>query len=194
MSKKLVLPFALNSIELTGTFFVNETYSQKHAHMIHSHQNVLEILYVYSGSGRYLVGNREYAVHAGDIIICNAGILHGEAPFQEHNMQTYCCALSGVSIPGWSPNCLINYSHKPVFSSKETSEHLHQLIPVLHEIYMTSANLVSHQLAISIFLLVYEEIVKQKENGTMEHEQKKENIVRKITDFIDEHYKESIKL
>lgn len=194
MNKKLMLSFTLNNIELKGTFFVNETYSQKHAHMIHSHQNVLEILYVYSGKGRYLVGNREYAVNSGDFIICNAGILHGEAPFQQHNMQTYCCALSGIDIQGLPPNCLINYSHKPIFSSKETSKRLHQLMPLLHELYMTSANVVSYYLAISILLLVYEEIVKQKENGNMEHEQKKENLVCKITEFIDEHYKESIKL
>nr|WP_092071504.1 AraC family transcriptional regulator [Dendrosporobacter quercicolus]NSL49337.1 AraC family transcriptional regulator [Dendrosporobacter quercicolus DSM 1736]SDM26975.1 AraC-type DNA-binding protein [Dendrosporobacter quercicolus] len=194
MNKKFALPFALNNIKLIATFFVDETYSQRHAHMIHSHQNVLELLYICSGKGRYLVGNREYAVHSGDLIICNAGILHGEAPFQQHDMQTYCCALSGININGLPPNCLIDYSHKPVFSFKDTAEHLQQLMPMLHEFYMTLPNVVSYHLAISILLLVYEQILKQQKCGQMEHEQKNENLVRKITEFIDGHYKEPIKL
>lgn len=68
------------SPQLVGTFYTDETYSKNHAHMVHKHEKVLELLYIASGEGRYQVGHREYAVHAGNLIICNGNTLHGEAP------------------------------------------------------------------------------------------------------------------
>ena len=64
----------MDNIQLVDIFFVDKEYSRKHPHMIHRHAEVLELLYIASESGRYLVGNYEYAVTAGDFIICNANI------------------------------------------------------------------------------------------------------------------------
>ena len=102
---------AVNQINLADVFYVDEAYSKNHAHMLHKHKGILELLYVSAGEGRYIVGSREYAVAAGDLIICNAETLHGEAPFQAHTMQTYCCALSGVH----------NRRSRPAASSRHTS-------------------------------------------------------------------------
>ncbi len=55
--------------KLMQTYFVDVNYSQNHAHMLHKHPDVLEILYIDSGEGRYIVGKREYAVSAGDVVI-----------------------------------------------------------------------------------------------------------------------------
>ena len=78
--------------------FVDKEYSFKHPHMLHRHEEFLELLYIASESGRYLVGNHEYAVTAGDFVICNANVPHGEDPFQEHHIQTYCLVLSGAKL------------------------------------------------------------------------------------------------
>ena len=31
-------------------------------------------------------------------MICNANVPHGEDPFQEHHIQTYCLVLSGAKL------------------------------------------------------------------------------------------------
>ena len=85
-------------IQLTNVIFVDREYSFKHPHMIHRHEEVLELLYIASESGRYLVGNHEYAVTAGDFVICNANVPHGEDPFQEHHIQTYCLVYERCKV------------------------------------------------------------------------------------------------
>ena len=91
-----------SKIKLSGVFFVDEIYSQNHAHMLHKHKELLELLYIAEGSGRYLVGSREYAVSKGDFLIINANTIHGEAPFQKYTIRTYCCTLAGVSFKGFA--------------------------------------------------------------------------------------------
>lgn len=88
----------MENIQLTDIFFVDREYSRKHPHMIHRHAAVLELLYIAAESGRYLVGNYGYAVTAGDFVICNPNIPHGEDPFQEHHIQTYCLVLTGAKL------------------------------------------------------------------------------------------------
>lgn len=34
----------------------------------------------------------------GDFVICNANVPHGEDPFREHHIQTYCLVLSGAKL------------------------------------------------------------------------------------------------
>ena len=79
----------MEKIQLTDIFFVDREYSRRHPHMLHRHADVLELLYIFSESGRYIVGNYEYAVTTGDFVICKANVPHGEDPFQEHHIQTY---------------------------------------------------------------------------------------------------------
>ena len=88
----------MENIQLTDIFFVDREYSNRHPHMLHRHADVLELLYIFSESGRYIVGNYEYAVTEGDFVICGANIPHGEDPFQNHHIQTYCLVLSGASF------------------------------------------------------------------------------------------------
>ncbi len=57
-----------NQIQLADVIFVDNEYSLKHPHMIHRHENVLELLYIAEESGRYIVGDYEYAVTAGDFV------------------------------------------------------------------------------------------------------------------------------
>lgn len=74
----------LDDIFLSGVFFVDKDYSRKHTHLLHKHQGILELLYVAQGEGRYTVGNREYAVHAGDLVICKftVKLLFRSIPFK----------------------------------------------------------------------------------------------------------------
>ncbi len=73
----------------------------------HIHENRLELFYVCSGNGQYMVDNRYYPIGKGDIVICNQGVLHGEEPEQVRQIRSYSVALTGVQVEGLPPNCLI---------------------------------------------------------------------------------------
>lgn len=182
--------------KFVSSYFVNQSSNHKYAHLLHKHPNTLELMYIYSGEGRYIVGKREYAVKTGDMVVCNAGILHGEAPFQEDNIQTYCCALTNVSIPGLPDNWLIDISHKPVLCLETYVESVAQMMSTLHTLYLKKDinEIACQHLSISILLLIYGVLEEQKGKSKELEEQKKENLVRKVTEYIDQHYMESLTL
>lgn len=188
---------AAKTLRLTGVFYVDESYSEKHAHMLHEHAEAFELLYIAEGEGRYLVGHREYAVHPGDLVICNAGTLHGEAPFQAHTMQTYCCALSGLALPGLPADCLIPAAHRPVLSLEGEAAEIGRLMPSLYNLYTASPDhnpTVCRQLATVIFLLTGRALTEQDASARGALEQKNEDLVRSITQYLDRHYTEAVSL
>ena len=184
------------SPQLVGTFYTDETYSQNHAHMVHKHEKVLELLYIASGEGRYQVGHREYAVHAGNLIICNGNTLHGEAPFQQHTMQTYCIALAGVQLQDLSPHCMIQSQQRPVLELTESNEVIRHLMQTVHALFSEKPRdtELCQTLAMSIFLLVFRELTRLVESGRTAAEQKAEQLVRQISEYLDQNYMRPITL
>lgn len=186
----------LDQVKLAGVFYVDEVYTQKHAHMLHKHTGILELLYVAAGEGRYLVGSREYAVKAGDLIICNAETLHGEAPFQSHTMQTYCCALSGVHKPGYADGCLIPKQQRPVLQLGAFEKPIGQMMPCIYELCVaTPRNAeICRQMTLSVLLMVERALYLHDRYDRNQNEQKSEALVRKITEYLDQHYTEPLSL
>ena len=78
-----------------------------HPRILHKHPDFLELLYVRSGSGVYIVDEQRYNISKGDVIICNAGVLHDEDPSQSKDLNTYSLAMSEVAVKGLPANCLI---------------------------------------------------------------------------------------
>lgn len=182
-------------IELSGVFYEEPQHSQ-HAHMLHQHTGVLELLYVSGGEGRYLVGNREYAVHAGDLVICNAETLHGEAPFQEHQLETYCCALSGLRLNDLPENCLVAPARRPVVTLGRFRDAVRSLMSNIYELYPVSeeCRALCRQLAVSVLLMVRQELRERDGDGRHQLIQRTENLVRSITEYLDGHYAEPLTL
>ncbi len=181
---------------LVDTFFVDETYSQNHAHMVHKHADVLELLYIYSGTGRYQVGHQVYAVQEGDLVVCNGQTLHGESPFQKHTMQTYCIALSGVQMDELPPDCMIDAEQKPVLSLGDVTDTVQSLMITLHNLFSEKPHdeVLCQTLAMSIFLLVYRVNAIRQMSDRIMAERKTESLMRSITEYLDQNYKEPITL
>lgn len=177
-------------------FYVSPAYSKKHAHMIHKHNDTLELLYIADGSGRYQVGEREYAVKAGDLIICNTDILHGEAPFQEHEMTTYCLSFTQVREPGLPANTLLPEADIPVLALTESSQHLlAELMTSIYRLVHENDNweeIYSH-LALGAFRLA-ERAARSQQNHQTTVSRKHETLVRQITDYLNHHYAEPLTL
>lgn len=120
--------------EFVDTHFVDEKYHERHSQLIHRHEDVLELLYVMQGSGSYIVKDREYPVQPDSLVVCNAGVLHGEPPFQRHNMQSYCCVLRGLSLPPLPPNTLMDGTHNPVLFFSADREAAENILRALHKL------------------------------------------------------------
>ena len=85
------------SCKLSGTFFncisIDRNYNNQQSILPHMHDNRLELFYVCSGQGQYMVDNRYYPIGEGDIVICNQGVLHGEEPDQVRQIRSYSVAI-----------------------------------------------------------------------------------------------------
>ena len=157
----------------------------------------MELLYVFEGEGRYIVGSREYAVTAGDLIICNAETLHGEAPFRTHyDAKPLCCALSGVHKQELPPGCLISSYQRPVLQLHQYQTPIHQIMPHIYELHIASSHNsdICRQLAISVLLMVEQVLALHDKYDRNQIEQKNETLVRQITEYLDCHYTESLSL
>ena len=86
--------------------FINEEHSNKHSRLPHIHDDFLELFFVYSGKGRYMVDSQSYDIQEGDIIICNAGVLHGENPADTRHVRSYSVGISNVALLGLPDNWL----------------------------------------------------------------------------------------
>lgn len=182
---------------LIETFLDNEIHMQSYAHMVHKHKNQLELLYISRGQGRYHVGGRDYAMREGDLIVCNNEILHGQDPFQKIFMQTYCIALTGVQIKGLPANWMVDAQQKPMLTlPPQISQTIGQLMITVHENFQCEqkAVLLCQTLAMSIFLLVWQELQQQKMSGEQLASQKRESLVRQITEYLDQNYTSQITL
>ena len=174
-----------NSIQLMDVIFVDEEYSRKHPHMIHRHRDFLELLYIASESGRYLVGNYEYAVNAGDFVICNANVPHGEDPYQSHRIQTYCLVLTNAHLE------LAEYERPIVALGKENP--IHGLMPEIYRAFHKNEGYseICRHFALGIFFLIQRKLLERSMNPIRE---KREKLVHQIMSYLNEHYVESLTL
>lgn len=183
--------------KLISTYYINEAYGQHHVHMLHKHADFLEILYVSNGSGRYIVGKREYNVCQGDIIICNANVLHGEAPFQQNSkIESYCIAINRVKMLNLPENRLIDNSKKPVFTLGEQSQVVSDMMKMIHKLYCddnTNFQVINHLMS-AILYHITDFITQDMNTEKYKIEQKKEDFIRLVIDYLDLHYTENIKL
>ena len=179
-----------------NAYLINENHNKKYTRLFHSHDNELELYYVYSGKGYYIVGGRPYAVKAGDMVICNARTLHGDEPIKDSQMLSYCCALTGVSIKGLPENCLIDKHTTPVVSCGAMAE---KVGGIMELIYLFSSNIdhlgdLCTSLSVSILLLIYQLLDSRARHKKDEVENPNDAVVKRIQDYLDTHYKSSLTL
>ena len=126
--------------KLSGTFFncisIDRNYNNQQSILPHMHDDRLELFYVCSGQGQYMVDNRYYPIGEGDIVICNQGVLHGEEPDQVRQIRSYSVAITDVNAEGLPPNCLIAEGECPVVSCGQLAR---QVGETMHLLYLLSA-------------------------------------------------------
>lgn len=183
------------SAKFVNMHFVNEKYHQNHSQLIHRHDDVLELLYIMQGDGQYIVNGKAYPVQPGNLIICNSGVMHGEAPHLKHCAKSYCLVLKDLSLPGLPLNTLTKASDPPVYYFAEERSVVEHMILALYEQHMhapASYN-VCNPLANALLNLMYTKILSRQKAGTLV-QKNNEEFIQSIIQFLDEHYQEPLSL
>lgn len=181
---------------LAGTHHVDETHSSQHARLLHMHETELELFYVYSGAGRYMVDGYTYQVSQGDMVICNAGILHGEDPDDWRKMRTYSIALTGVQFEGLLPNHLTAKDTMSVIHCGALSEQIGEMMRLVYLLSGGSQPLqaVCQHTALAVLGLIRELLCSRKRHEAIRSTAKAGLLARRIRNYLDIHYCEPLSL
>ncbi|WP_087065134.1 helix-turn-helix transcriptional regulator [Intestinibacillus massiliensis] len=109
-----------------------ETAYSKMALPLHSHAHLIEIAYVYKGSGTHFIGSRSYTVREGDILIFNAGVVHDDSSLPDSVEGLICLGFTGLQIDGLPENHLIPPDAAAVVS---TGEHMAEAAALFRMVY-----------------------------------------------------------
>lgn len=126
----------------------------------HSHE-FLEIMLILDGSGKVFIGENEYAVAKGDVLIYNAGTTHFEQCNEGDPMEAVFVAYDKLKITDLEQNCLLPPSYGCVFQSGEMYGTLKMYFNLLIDefeaqdrFYMEIAQNISRTLLMYIFRII----------------------------------------
>lgn len=179
-----------------GSHLITEDHSAKHAVLPHTHEDFLELYYVYSGEGRYMVNNHFYDVKEGDIVICNAGVLHGEDPSESRRSRSYSVAISNVCFLGLSENQLCDAETIPVISCGMLAPQVGELFHLIYLLSYDTKNLheTCNSLSLSLLLLTYEMILSRSRHAVIRPRSSSSATADRVQQYLDAHYREPITL
>nr|WP_092072205.1 AraC family transcriptional regulator [Dendrosporobacter quercicolus]NSL48629.1 AraC family transcriptional regulator [Dendrosporobacter quercicolus DSM 1736]SDM38396.1 AraC-type DNA-binding protein [Dendrosporobacter quercicolus] len=169
----------------------------KYPRLMHGHDDVLEILFVHSGTGTYVVNSAKYPIQQGDAVICNSNVLHDEIPECNNGLSTYCCGISNLQLDGLKKNCLIPDNVRPVVSCHSQQQNISCLMDMLHcklSSDQKDEEECCHFLMLSLLTILLKLI---KANPIyIDKTKKDDNILRgeMIKAYIDAHYDEELSL
>lgn len=120
-------------------YFMNEYHSQQHSFLPHMH-DYLELFYVYQGKGQYMVNGNLYHIKKGDIVICNAGVLHGKDAVEANHLRSYSIGITNLALHNLPDNWLCDRKTIPVFSCGMLTEQVGELFRLLYLLFSDSKN------------------------------------------------------
>lgn len=192
MEEYISLPYDESKVRFLESIYVSRYFTRHHPHVLHQHTDRLELLYIYSGSGQYQVGRREYAVSEGDMVVCSARVLHGEGYAFANDMQTYCGCYDGIHIPPLSENVLLSHEKRPIVTLQTYGPLIRDLMVKIYD--MQSGDRLNPVLcsvmAKTVLAMTYYELSEQ--NRMMDRTptlKRNETLMRDITEYLDQNYK-----
>lgn len=114
--------------------FINEEHNIKHIRLSHCHNNYSELFFVCKGEGKYIVDSMVYDVTEGDIVICNAGILHGENLESWHHVRSYSIGITNFVIRGLPQNWICPLDTIPVVSSGHLAQSIKEIFRLIYKL------------------------------------------------------------
>lgn len=164
--------------------------------LMHKHENHVEMHFIISGEAYYMIDKEKYWVKAGDVMICNANVLHEASSEFFTDVSMYWIEITDIEIPGLSPNCLVSEKASSIYHCQDQYEEINGLYELLHRCYK-SKNKVTKEacfhLMIALLTIIspYVEVVEEKSNQKRKN---KKELCKSIKKYIDEHLSEDISL
>ncbi len=182
--------------KLYNCHFINEEHSKRHSRLVHSHDNFLELFYVYKGEGFYFVDNIRYAIKEGDIVICNAGILHGEEPQDHRRVRSYCVGIGEVKYPNLPDNWICENTINPIISCGKFADNIKEIFALIYKYSDSGTNINDscHALSLSLLMLTSELIQKQNTQPVTHKRSSAHATAERIRSYMNSHYKEALTL
>jgi len=200
----------MKTARITANFvdihYVNEEYHRRHPQLVHLHPDVLELLYILKGNGTYIVDGKSYPVSRGSLIICNPSILHGEAYSvrqKEDTLESCCCVLNNLQLPGLPPNCLTKKTQSPLLTFDQDQDSVEGIMSTLNELsrdldyYQNVCYFLANSLLNTVYLKLNDgeetllDTSVQKDSAALNS---RRAFARQVTSYLDEHFMEPLTL
>lgn len=159
--------------------------------MMHSHQDRLEIMFIYKGNGNYIIDGEFYSVKEGDLLIFNSGSIHDEQPLPSQDLIIYSCGITHLSLANLADNHIITKQQIPVLN---VGRYAASLVGFFEQFITYSTqnselkNEVMHYSVMSFILMVYDIF-----NTHIDHiSHKKITLGQRIKELLDKYYLQGI--
>ena len=158
---------------------------------MHLHEDRLELNFILSGNGTQVVDGELFNTQAGDVLICNSGVLHDDSLMINSQINAWCLAVTNLKLPDLPTNHLVAKNFSPRIPCQSVAEHLAQLYPLIHH-YAQQKNgySIANTLARAVVLIVY----KNFQSSSVAVSKENNFIVEKTRRYIQDHYAEDLNI
>lgn len=166
---------------------------QLHPRLLHAHQDLVEVLLICSGTGKFLVGETSYAVQAGDLLIYNSGVVHDEISSRENAVESYCIGIGGLQMPELRENALIPDGAPALIHTGPEAAALRMLYDMMYR-YLSEDYPGCEDFCHYLLLALLCRILQLTGDGFQQPVMETASLSREIQAYIDTHYKEALTL
>ncbi|MGI6007635.1 MAG: AraC family transcriptional regulator, partial [Ruminococcus sp.] len=170
----------------------------QHPRILHNHDDRLELLFIRTGSGSYIVGDECFDIKPGNIIVCNPGVLHDELPEHNRHLSMLSLAVTNLKIKDLPKNHLIPDTVKPILRMDKSMVLMESIFQSIFDSLTFGSessqetNIYLTQALLSLVLHAFEEYGRPAQN----HFDSKDgsSLLHDIKQYIDENYAEKLSI
>lgn len=160
---------------------------------MHVHENLVEVLLVYEGSGIYTIDNNKYIAKKGDLIFYNSGVVHDEFGGNGSNLGTYCLGISNLKILKLGDNKIIEDNYCPIINCNEYFDDILSMFDIIRKSIDVDGIHVAEFSNFLVQALVVKFRIIIEKNGDVK-QIKYPSLATKVKIYIDKNYNENISL
>ena len=160
---------------------------------MHVHENLVEVLLVYEGSGIYTIDNNKYIAKKGDLIFYNSGVVHDEFGGNGSNLGTYCLGISNLKIVKLGNNKIIEDNYCPIINCNEYFDDILSMFDIIRKSIDVDGIHVAEFSNFLVQALVVKFRIIIEKNGDVK-QIKEPSLATKVKIYIDKNYNENISL
>ena len=159
--------------------------------MVHLHENMVEIVLIREGQGTHIIGNKEYKIKKGDLLVYNKNVLHDENSNTETHITTYACGISNLHLKGLDENQLLPDNMEPVINTGDYFSALENIFEIMYsEIFSNKQG--SEETSAYLLLSLVSMASKLINSSGNTKERDEYELGQTIKKYIDDHFLENL--